>query len=105
MENEATAIFGDLGIQVVTGHRFLGGFIGNHSERNEYVRSKVRRWVGHLDLLSEAALTQPQLAYAALSMSLQHEWTFCCMLFRSVASYFRKLKCHFSLVFASYVWW
>ena len=30
--------------------------------------------MGHLDLLSEAALTQPQLAYAALSKSLQHEW-------------------------------
>ena len=32
MENEAAAIFADLGIQVVTGRRFLGGFIGNHSE-------------------------------------------------------------------------
>ena len=41
MENEVAAIFGDLGIQVVTGHRFLGGFIGSHSERDEYVISKV----------------------------------------------------------------
>ena len=72
-KNEAAAIFGDLGIQVVTGHRFLGGFIGNHSERDKYV---TQRWVGHLDLLSEAALTQPQLVYAALLRSLQHEWTF-----------------------------
>ena len=38
--------------------------------------SKVHRWVGHLDVLAEAASTQPQLAYAALSRSLQHEWTF-----------------------------
>ena len=35
--------------------------------------SKVCRWVGHLD---EAASIQPQLAYAVLSRSLQHEWTF-----------------------------
>ena len=75
-KGEAAAVFGDLGIQVVTGHRFLGSFIGSHSERDEYVMSKVQRWVSHLDLLFEAALTQPQLAYAALSRSLQHEWTF-----------------------------
>ena len=74
--NEANAVFGDLGIQVVTGHRFLGGFIGSHSEREEYVVSKVRRWVGHINVLAEAASTQPQLAYAALTKSLQHEWNF-----------------------------
>ena len=37
--SDATAIFGDLGVQVATGHRFLGGFIGSHSERDEYVMS------------------------------------------------------------------
>jgi len=31
--NDANAVFGDLGVQVVTGHRFLGGFIGSHRER------------------------------------------------------------------------
>ena len=74
--SEAVAVFGDLGVQVVTGHRFLGGFIGNQSEKDECVMSKVHRWVGHLDVLAEAASTQPQLAYAALSRSLQHEWIF-----------------------------
>ena len=64
--SEAVAVFGDLGVQVVTGHRFLVGFIGSQSEKDEYVISKVRRWVGHLDVLAEAASTQ----------SLQHEWTF-----------------------------
>ena len=58
-KNEAAAIFGDLGIQVVIGQRFFGCFIGNHSERDDYVMSKVRQLVGHLDLLSEAVLIQP----------------------------------------------
>ena len=58
----------------MTDHRFLGGFISNQGD--EYVMSKVQRWVRHLDLLSEVALTQLQLAYADLSRSLQHEWTF-----------------------------
>jgi len=48
---EAAAIFGDLGVQVVTRHRFLGGFIGSSSERDEYVISKVCRWVKHVDVL------------------------------------------------------
>ena len=39
---DAAAIFGDLGVQVVTGHRFLGGFIGSHSERDEYVCLKLQ---------------------------------------------------------------
>ena len=34
--SEAVTIFGDLGIQVVTGHRFLGGFLGSRSERDEW---------------------------------------------------------------------
>ena len=91
-KNEAAAIFGDLGIQVVTGRRFLGGFIGSHSERDEYVMSKVRQWVGHLDLLSEAALTQLQLAYAALSRSLQHEWTFLLHVVPQCGQLFQELE-------------
>ena len=42
--SEVATIFGDLGIQVVTGHRFLGGFLGSRSDRDEYVMSKVRKW-------------------------------------------------------------
>ena len=61
---------------MVTGHRFLGGFIGSCREGDEYVMSKVNRWVRHIDVLSEAASSQPQLAYAVFSRSLQHEWTF-----------------------------
>ena len=64
------------GIQVVTGHRFLGGFLGSRSERDEYVMSKVHKWVGHVDVLAGAVVTQPQLAYATLSRSLQHKWKF-----------------------------
>ena len=39
--SEAVTICGDLGIQFVTGNRFPGGFLRSHSERDEYVMSKV----------------------------------------------------------------
>ena len=43
----------------MTGHRFLGGILGSCSESDEYVMSKVCKWVGHVDLLAGAAVTQP----------------------------------------------
>ena len=76
---------------MVTGHRFLGGFIGSPKERDEYVMSKVDRWVRHIDVLSEAASSQPQLAYAALSRSLQHEWTFLLRVVPQCGQLFQKL--------------
>ena len=48
--SKAVAIFEDLGIQVVTGHRFLGGSFRSHSEIDEYVMSKVCKWVGDVDV-------------------------------------------------------
>ena len=72
-KSDAAVVFGDLGVQVVTGQRILGGFIGSPKESDQYVMSKVDRWVRHSDVLSEAASSQPQLAYAVLSRSLQLE--------------------------------
>jgi len=73
---EAEAVFRDLGVQVVTGNRYLGGFIGDIPGQNSYITSKVQKWLGHIKVLSGAAATQPQLAYAAFTKSLQHEWAF-----------------------------
>ena len=70
--SEAVTIF-DLGIQVLTGHRFLSGFLGSHNERDEYVMSKICKWVRHVYVLPGAAVTQLQFAYGVLSRSLQHE--------------------------------
>jgi len=55
--NDANAVFSNLKVQVVTGHRFLGGFIGSHREREEYVVSKVHRWVGYINVLADSAST------------------------------------------------
>ena len=97
-KSDAAAVFGDLGVQVVTGHRFLGGFIGSPMERDEYVMSKVDRWVRHIDVLSEAASSQPQLAYTVLSRSLQHEWTFLLRVVPQCGQLFQKLDLSLFLV-------
>ena len=86
---------------MVTGHRFLGSFIGSRREWDEYVMSKVHRWVRHIiDVMSEAASSQPQLAYAALSRSLQHEWTFLLRVVPQCGQLFQELD--LSLLLVSY---
>ena len=54
--------------------------------------SKVRRWVDHVTVLAEAALTPPQLAYTALTRSLRHEWTFLLRVIPQCSSLFYDLE-------------
>ena len=58
----ANDIFGPLGIQIVTGHRFLGGFIGDLDERRNFVIDKVLQWSNHVKTLAAVASLQPQAA-------------------------------------------
>ena len=37
----ANDVLGDLGIRIVTGHRFLGGFIRDSGDRQNFVMQKV----------------------------------------------------------------
>jgi hypothetical protein len=75
-EVEANMLFGELGVAVVTGHRFLGGFIGDQESCNEYVDHKVQMWIRCVEKLTKAAESQPQAAHAALTKSLQFEWAY-----------------------------
>ena len=63
----------DLGVQVVTGNRYLGSFIGDLHDRMCF---KVNKWVNYVHTFSDIALIPPQLGYTAVIRSLQHEWTF-----------------------------
>jgi len=75
--NQATSLFSDLGIKVVSGSHFLGGFVGEHSMASDFVAQKVKMWVDCVQCLSDIAKVQPQAAHAAVSRSLQFEWSFC----------------------------
>ena len=75
-EDEARIVFGDLGVQIVNGHRFLGGVIGDCMIADDFVRKKVAMWVDCVVKLSKAATKSPQAAYTALSKSLQCEWSY-----------------------------
>ena len=72
----ALQIFSPLGVQVVTSHRFLGGFLGDTSARDEFVSCKVRQWVSDVTHLAQLAFHEPQAAFAALTKCLQGEWVY-----------------------------
>ena len=82
-----------MGVQVVTGHRYLSGFIGDLHDRDVFVHHKVNKWVNYVNMFSDIVLIQCQLAYTAVTRPLQHEWTFllqvlpdCGLLFRDLES-------------------
>ena len=41
---EAKLAFQELGLKVITGHRYLGGYIGNKEEEDGYLHDKIHDW-------------------------------------------------------------
>ena len=73
---EAQTVFDGMGIQIVTGHKFLGGFIGGKDDTVIWMEKKIERWVSAVHKLSNAAKSQPQAAFVAFTKSLQAEWAY-----------------------------
>lgn len=74
--DKAKTQFEELGISIVTGNRFLGGYIGDKAGKEEYVHNKVVKWVNSIERLGVISKSQPQAAYAALTKSLQNQWIY-----------------------------
>ena len=68
---KANDLFHDLGVSVVTGSQFLGGFVGNLSLAADFVSNKVGVWCKCIQSLSNIAIDEPQASFAALARSLQ----------------------------------
>ena len=73
-EEQAKAIFSDLKINVVTGFKFIGGFIGSGNDIEKWLIEKVQKWVSCVHSLASAAEEFPHSAHTVLTKSLQHEW-------------------------------
>lgn len=67
MMTQAKSSFDELGINVVTSHRFLGGVIGDLTGKDKFVDTKVSDWCRYVKLLSDMASDQPQASYVALT--------------------------------------
>ena len=68
--DEAKALFQPLGLSVVRGHRFLGGFIGDTDSTSQFVEPKIKEWTASIITLSKAAEMYPQAAITTLSKAV-----------------------------------
>ena len=75
-EVEAQSLFEGLEVKVVSVHRFLGSHVGDCQPMEEFVGTKVQTWLYCIQRLSWTAELQPQAAFAALSRSVQFEWSY-----------------------------
>ena len=89
---EAKEMFKDLKVIVVTGQKFLGGFIGGLSDLTEWMEKKVEIWANSVKKLTEVAKQQPQSACVAFTKSLQCEWTYVQRVISNSGEFFSPLK-------------
>ena len=89
---EAERLFGDLGVKICTSHRVLGGHVGSAAERSDFVQEKVQFWTQCVSRLADAAIKEPQDAYAALTKSLSFEWNFLPRIVPDCGDLFRPLE-------------
>ena len=68
--------FRGIGIWVVMGHRYLGGFLGDVSAEKEWLGKKLEGWTESIATLAGVDIKHPQSAYAGLHKALQQEWDF-----------------------------
>ena len=62
--------------QYKSGSRYLGGFIGDDDEHENWLKAQVSDWVEAVRTLSTVAQRFPQTAYACMQRSLQAQWQY-----------------------------
>ena len=73
---EAAKVFEGYAVNIVTGHKLLGGFIGDELETEKWLQQKINIWINSIKCIARAAVQQPQAAHVALTKSTQNEWGF-----------------------------
>ena len=76
-EDAAKIVFVDSEINITSeGRNHLGAVIGTENYKAEYVREKLKKWVGELTLLSNIAISHPQAAYTAFTSGYKHKFNY-----------------------------
>ena len=69
----AEDFFPSMGLNVVTGRRYLGGIIGDQIAEAKCLEENVEGWMASLWNLSRMAHSHPETAYTRLQNSFQQE--------------------------------
>jgi hypothetical protein len=90
-ENKAaaeSAFFADKGFTIVTGHRYLGSFIGDDADLDNWLSKKASAWELAVKDLATVATRYPQITYTGLQQSLQNESQFVQRVKPGIATHF-----------------
>ena len=68
---QAEEFFRGMGLKLVTGSRYLRGFIGEGEAEKSWLEGKVAGWVESVETIARVSCKHPQSAYAGLQKSLQ----------------------------------
>ena len=73
---QAEEFFRGMVIKVVTGHQYLGRFIGDREAGKRWLAGKITGWAESVDTLAGVYRKHLQSVYSGLKKSLQKEWSF-----------------------------
>ena len=68
--SQAKTLFEALGVNVVSGHRYLGSFIGSKEQKSDYLRAKADEWSQSIQKIAEAAESYPHESLSAFTRCL-----------------------------------
>ena len=72
----AEEFFRGMGIKLVTGHRYLWGYIVDREAEGGWLTDKITGWAESVETLARVSCKHLQSAYAGLQKSLHQEWAF-----------------------------
>ena len=61
-------------MQITSGTRHLGAVLGNTGVKDQYIADKVQGWCEDIKMLADIAESEPQAAYSAYILGIQHRW-------------------------------
>ena len=65
-----------MGLKMVTGIRYLGGFIEGSEVEKSWLARKVAGWAESVETIAGVSRNHLQSAYSGLQRSVQQEWAF-----------------------------
>ena len=86
---------------MVTGSRYLGGYIGERETEAQWVKEKVEGWGDSVRTLSGVFRKHPQSAYAGLQKSLQQEWALVQLVTQGISNAFGPVEEEIAKAFLS----
>ena len=92
MVEQAKVRFDHLGFKVVTGTRYLSGFIGTTANELSHIQQKVSEWSTGITHLSNITCSSPQIAFTTFQQSYQRKWQYLHLVVLDCADHFAPVE-------------